>query len=114
MSPGYCPTNCFSDWNNTNGRIGFVYQGRVNDSRLNDFINLTSKQQGYGNSKILLGIRSNYIFYFQDNNNSKINIVGWVKGIYGNPSINNLSDINSDSLVNSGTGQITKLAIIVW
>ncbi len=128
MSEGYCPSNpfntCYSDWLILTGRIGFVKQGRVIQNNLVSFIDLT--QTSYDTSKIFLGTKNNYIFYFEDENGNKITINGIAnpeKIIYGNPSVNQLSDINAESLVkitrflyldNNGLKKIVKLVVIAW
>ncbi len=120
MSEGYCPSNCLSDWRDLNGRIGFVKEGKVLQNNLQDLINLVSTNSDYENSKILLGTRNNYIFYFEDNTNTKIPIIGG-DVVYGNPSVNYVSEINAESLVRTTriaylpqTQQIVRLIIIVW
>jgi len=126
MSEGYCPPprSCGSNWVNLEGRIGFVKEGRVLENNLKDLINLVRNQEGYEDSKILLGTKNNYIFFFEDEN-GKIQIQGDLGDpIYGKWDIDDISDIQAESLVkitrivyldNSGiTKKLVRLVIIVW
>ena len=129
MSEGYCvDDNCEGNWRNLLGNIGFVENGKVIQDNLKALISLTSTSEGYNISKILLGTRNNYIFYFEDSDdlNSKITISGETKNIYGyykNPPITEVSQINAESYVrttrfvyleNVNTKKIAKLVVIVW
>ncbi len=119
MSKGYCPSNCGPDWSNLNGNIGFVREGKVIQTNLDDLISLTSTSDGYDKSKIILGTKNNYIFYFEDNN-QKIFMSG--EEIFGNPLIDDISKINSNSLVkvtrfvylDTPIKKLVRLVIIVW
>src|SRR3989344_2944215 len=66
MSEGYCVNDNCVEWRNLLGNIGFVKEGKVIQDKLKSLISLTSTNEGYETSKILLGTRNNYIFYFED------------------------------------------------
>ncbi len=119
MSEGYCPTNCYSDWINKDGRVGFVHQGRVEMDKLNDFINLVSND--YDISKILLGTKNDYVFYFENSDNNKIRIGDSDYLVYG--KVNDIAEINADSFIKINRfvylpigekGEIVKLVVVVW
>ena len=124
MSEGYCPTNnCLNDWKGDNGRIGFVKEGRIIKNNLDALrdLNLDMVNGGYEKSKILLGTKNNYIFYFKDQND---NGPGGYVSFYGYPGINNLEGIKAETFVaitrfvyletGTGKGEIIKLIIVVW
>ena len=134
MSEGYCPSDdCLTDWQNGNGRIGFVKDGKVIEDNLLDLIALNQDvdNNGYNMSKNLLGTRNNYIFYFEDTDadNTKIGI-GTMGGplvtVSGYPNIDDIAKISSTSLIKvsrivylensegSVTNKIVKLIIVVW
>lgn len=71
MSRGYCPSgNCLNDWNSNppEGRLGFVYNSKIILNNFNDFIQLVSTEQGYIKSKIMFGVNSDYVLYFEYGN----------------------------------------------
>jgi len=134
MSQGYCPSSpndCLTDWQQSNmGRIGLVKDSKVVQENIEALISLTSTEQGYQKSKALIGTRNNYIFYFEnsDDLNTKIEIkdeLGVILGtIFGNPSVNDISQINARSFIkttrlvylsnNDNTNRIVKLITIIW
>ena len=129
MSEGYCADDDCENWRYLLGNIGFVENGKVIQDKLKALILLTSTNDGYETSKILLGTKNNYIFYFEDSDdlNSKITISGEDnKKIYGKSGIDEVSQINTESYVRTtrfvylenppliNTKKIVKLVVIVW
>ena len=126
MSEGYCPDDCLSDWSdpfNKDGRIGLVKEGRIIKNNLNSLIDLVANDNGYQTSKILLGTKNNYIFYFRNQND--IEPVGYVDFYGYYPKINNLEEITAETFVTitrfvyfdadgDNKGEIIKLIIVVW
>ena len=128
MSQPHCPSvpgNCTADWlTSSNGRVGFISLGKVQQENLTSFINLN--RNDYEKSKLLLGTVNDYIFFFEDNNGPiQIELYGNSSNYYyGKPGINILADINTESLVkttrfvylnnNGNTRRIVRLAIVVW
>ena len=64
MSEGYCADDDCENWRYLLGNIGFVENGKVIQDKLKALILLTWTNDGYETSKILLGTKNNYIFYF--------------------------------------------------
>ena len=121
MSEGYCPDNdCLGKWELLDGRIGFVKEGRIIKNNLDDLIGLFAND--YETSKILLGTKNNYIFYFRNQND--IEPFGY-GDFYGNPQITSLESITAETFVTitrfvyfdadgDNKGEIIKLIIVVW
>ena len=86
MSSGYL----HDQWSSGQGRIGFVDNGRVNEENLSIFVILVSTEDGYSDSKYLLGTSYDYVFYFEDRNGNVAN-----DEFIGNNSINSLEDISN-------------------
>ncbi len=114
MSNGYCPTqNCIRNWDNKEGRIGFVNNGKIMKKNFDDFLKLE-----YAKTKILLGTKHDYAFYFEFDGN-KLSYNG--KTVYG--KYTNLHEIKTENIIKinrilyynlDNEGKIVNLVILVF
>lgn len=131
MGEGYL----HDQWINSQGRIGFVDNAKLNITSYDLFKNLVStgsSGEGYATSKYLIGTKYDYITYFEDVDgnpiqNNKLDILG-------KDGINSLDDIsNANAIVkfvrfvwvdeyeqpwypdeNMGKGRILRMVVMVW
>ncbi|MBU2633842.1 MAG: hypothetical protein KJ674_01205 [Nanoarchaeota archaeon] len=101
------------------GRIGFVNGGKVNDTSYVLFTSLVSDPDDYEISKYLMGIKYDYVTYFEDSEG--VLIPGSIIGKY---SVLESID-EADAVVkfvrfvwydddNDGKGRIVRLVVEVW
>lgn len=103
------------------GRLGFVKNGRIIKEDFEEFQNLVNSDEGYKNSKILLGTKNDYILYFEFNDEIFENKV------YGKPGINinnnKIEGIISDNIIKitrivyydlDNSGKIVKMVILIF
>lgn len=108
MSSGYLP----EEWDSSEGRIGFVDNGRINLENLTFFSDLFSVGEGYTKSKYLLGTSYDYVLYFEDSE-GVLDITGDLV-ITEDDFLGDLDIASSDDITNMNTDHMVRLIRFVY
>ena len=117
LSEGYDMPN----WKNSNGRIGFMTNGKVDVDKLNEFASLVGTSRGYLVSQFLFGTSYQYAFYFEDSKGNVINQRAY-GGVAKKDELDNVNAENIFRIVRvvyldnnkDGKGELVKMHLVVW